>query len=74
MLKQTVRFACLALFLFAASATPLTANVTSIQFDGPDPYPSMPLTIHVQFDGPEPYPPIPPASCAPLPCYLGGVR
>ena len=37
MLKQTVRFACLALLLFAASAPPKTANATSTQFDGPSP-------------------------------------
>jgi hypothetical protein len=42
MLKQTARLACLALLMFAASATPLTLNVASIQFDGPDPYPPMP--------------------------------
>jgi hypothetical protein len=42
MLKQTVRFACLALLLFAASAPPKTANATSTQFDGPSPYPPVP--------------------------------
>ncbi len=42
MLKQTVRFAALALLMFAASATPLTANATSTQFDGPSPYPPVP--------------------------------
>ena len=42
MLKQTARFACLALLMFAASATPLTAHTASIQFDGPDPYPLPP--------------------------------
>jgi hypothetical protein len=55
MLKQTVRFACLALLLFAASATPLTANGTARH----------------QFDGPTPYPPVPPASCLPAPCVVG---
>jgi hypothetical protein len=45
MLKQTVRFACLALLLFAASAPPLTANATSsIQFEGPEPYPVPPTS------------------------------
>lgn len=44
MLKQAARFASLALLLFAASASPLTANVTSIQFDGPNPYPPVPPT------------------------------
>ena len=42
MLKHTARFACLALLMFAASATPLTANATSSQFDGPNPYPPVP--------------------------------
>lgn len=42
MLKQTARFVSLALLMFAASATPLTANSTSIQFDGPTPYPPVP--------------------------------
>jgi hypothetical protein len=42
MLKPTVRFACLALLLFAASASPLIVHATSIQFDGPDPYPLPP--------------------------------
>lgn len=42
MLKQTVRFACLALIMFAASALPLPANATSSQFDGPEPYPPVP--------------------------------
>lgn len=55
MLKQTARFACLALLLFAASATPLTAKVPTSS----------------QFDGPSPYPPIPPASCLPAPCPVG---
>jgi hypothetical protein len=45
MLKQTVRFACLALLLFAASAPPKTANATSsIQFEGPEPYPGPPTS------------------------------
>jgi hypothetical protein len=39
MLKQTARFVSLALLMFAASATPLTA---SSQFDGPTPYPPVP--------------------------------
>jgi hypothetical protein len=42
MLKQTARFASLALLMFAASASPLTLNTTSIQFDGPTPYPPVP--------------------------------
>ena len=42
MLKQTVRFASLAFLMFAASATPQTANVTGTQFDGPEPYPPVP--------------------------------
>jgi hypothetical protein len=58
MLKQTARFACLALLLFAASAPPLNANATSIQLDGPEPYPPMPPTCKP----------------SPLPCQLGGVR
>jgi hypothetical protein len=41
MLKPTIRFACLALLMFAASASPLTSNATS-QFDGPNPYPPVP--------------------------------
>lgn len=59
MFKHTARFAALALLMFAASATPLTANATSIQFDGPDPYP--------------PVPPASCASL-PLPCQLGVVK
>ena len=65
MLKQTARFACLALLMFAASATPLTAKSTSSQFDGPNPYPPLPPALTAkatQFDGPNPYPPLPPAS------------
>lgn len=60
MFKHTARFAALALLMFAASATPLTANATSIQFDGPEPYP--------------PVPPAP--ICAPsrLPCQLTLVK
>jgi hypothetical protein len=78
MLKQTARFVSLALFMFAASATPLTLNAGSIRFDGPDPYPPMPPALAVnaasiQFDGPEPYPPMPP-SCLPAPCPVGAVR
>lgn len=42
MLKQTARFACLALLLFAASAPLKIANATSMQFDGPTPYPPVP--------------------------------
>jgi hypothetical protein len=42
MLKHTVRFACLALLLFAASAPLKIANATSMQFDGPTPYPPVP--------------------------------
>lgn len=42
MLKQTVRFASLALLMFAASATPSTLTATSLQFDGPNPYPPVP--------------------------------
>lgn len=79
MLKQTARFACLALLMFAASASPLTANATSIQFDGPNPYPPVPpaLTANatsIQFDGPTPYPPVPPSSCLPAPCPVGVAR
>ena len=40
MLKQTARFACLALLMFAASATPLTLNAA--QLDTPFPPPPMP--------------------------------
>ena len=39
MLKQTVRFACLALLMFAASATPLTANATRSSSMAHSPYP-----------------------------------
>jgi hypothetical protein len=46
MLKQTVRFAALAFFMFAASATPLTANSTSIQFECPCPYPQPPCSSY----------------------------
>ena len=42
MLKQTVRFACLALLMFAASATPQTAKAASSQIDCPCPYPPQP--------------------------------
>jgi hypothetical protein len=70
MLKHTARFACLALLLFAASATPLTANATSSQFDGPTPYPPIPPVASSQFDGPTPYPPVPPASM-PAPFQVG---
>jgi hypothetical protein len=61
MLKQTVRFACLALLLFAASAAPLIANATIAN------------ATSSRFDGPDPYPPMPPTTCAPLPlpCYVG---
>jgi hypothetical protein len=41
MLKQTARFTALALVMFAAIASPLTANAIS-QFDGPEPYPLPP--------------------------------
>jgi len=46
MLKHTVRFACLALLLFAASAPPKTANATSMQFDCPCPYPQPPCASY----------------------------
>ncbi|HEY4676208.1 MAG TPA: hypothetical protein VIJ01_03555 [Candidatus Angelobacter sp.] len=71
MLKQTARFACLALLMFAASATPLTANAT--QFDTPLPMPPMPPSMTqaisaipptvtaAQFDTPLPMPPMPPS-------------
>ena len=76
MLKHTARFACLALLMFAASATPLTANASSSQFDGPNPYSPGSAATSSQFDGPDPYPPMPPTTCAPLPlpCRLGAVR
>ena len=45
MLKQTVRFACLALILFAASATPLTAKAA--QQDTPFPPPDPPVVTQV---------------------------
>jgi hypothetical protein len=67
MLKQTARFACLALLMFAASATPLMAKTASLQFDGPNPYPPLPpppTANPTQFDGPNPYPPLPPALTA----------
>jgi hypothetical protein len=75
MLKQTARFAALALFMFAASANPLTAKA-SLQFDGPSPYSSVAPALtatSVQFDNPIPYPPMPP-SCLPAPCPVGVVR
>jgi hypothetical protein len=59
MLKHTARFACLALLMFAASATPLTANASSSQFDGPEPYPPIPPAT---------------CAPLPLPCQLGAVR
>lgn len=77
MLKQTVRFAALAFFMFAASASPLTARATSTQFEGLNPYPSVGPALtatSVQFDNPIPYPPMPPSSCLPAPCPLDGVR
>ena len=46
MLKQTARFASLALLLFAASATPQTSKVTSAQFDCPCPYPQPPCASY----------------------------
>jgi hypothetical protein len=46
MLKQTVRFACLALLLFAASAPPKIAKATSMQFDCPCPYPQPPCSSY----------------------------
>jgi hypothetical protein len=46
MLKQTARFACLALLLFATSASPLTVNSSSIQFDCPCPYPQPPCASY----------------------------
>lgn len=46
MSKQTARFAALALLMFAASATSLTAKATSIQFDGPTPYPQPPCSSY----------------------------
>jgi len=63
MLRQTARFVSLALLMFAASATPLTAKV--VQQDGPLPQPpDPPLTAHeirvTQQDGPLPQPPDPP--------------
>jgi hypothetical protein len=62
MLKQTARFAVLAL-LMAASATPLTAKMTSTQFDGPEPY-TLALNSQIanvgQQDSPWPPPPQPP--------------
>jgi len=42
MLKQAARFAFLALLMFAASATPSTTTISSLQFDGPGPYPPVP--------------------------------
>jgi hypothetical protein len=42
MFKQTARFVSLALLMFAASATPLTAKASSSQFDCPCPYPPQP--------------------------------
>jgi hypothetical protein len=70
MLKQATRFVSLALLMFAASATPLTANSASMQFDGPTPYPPVP-PAGSQFDGPTPYLPVPPANCLPAPCLVG---
>jgi hypothetical protein len=80
MFKQTARFAALALLMFAASATPLTAKAASSQqFDRPTPYPPVPPALTAQatgsqFDGPNPYPPVPPSSCLPAPCPVGVVR
>lgn len=56
MLKQTARFACLALLMFAASAPPQTAEASPSQIDGPGPYPAPPPTS---------------CAPAPLPCQLG---
>jgi hypothetical protein len=42
MLKHTARFAAFAILMFAASATPITANAGSSQFDTPNPYPPVP--------------------------------
>ena len=42
MLKHTARFAAFALLMFAASATPITANAGSSHFDTPSPYPPVP--------------------------------
>jgi len=66
MLKQPARLVSLALLMFAASASPLTATATSLQFDNPIPYPPMPPALTAkatQFDNPIPYPPMPPSSC-----------
>ena len=73
MLKQTARFASLALFLFAASVTPLTAKAA--QQDSPLPQPDpLPPSLHLNaIDSPLPQPdPLPPvphvnASDSPLP-------
>ena len=46
MLKQTARFACLALLMFAASAHPQTAKATSTQFECPCPYPQPPCSSY----------------------------
>jgi hypothetical protein len=49
MLQQTARFACLALFMFAASATPLTVNAAQedTPFPAPDPGPNPPVMTQV---------------------------
>jgi hypothetical protein len=64
MLKQTVRFACLALFMFAASATPLTAKAAQqdTPLPQPDPLPPIPHMINAS-DTPLPQPdPLPPVT------------
>jgi hypothetical protein len=70
MLKHTARFAAFALLMFAASATPITANAGSSQFHSP----ILPPAIGSQFDGPNPYPPVPPSSCLPAPCTVRVIR
>ena len=47
MLKQTVRFATLALFMFAASATPLSIRVSNLDTPLPMPDPLPPVVTLV---------------------------
>jgi hypothetical protein len=59
MLQQTARFACLALFMFAASAPPLTVNAAQLDSPLPMPDPGPPITqimSALQQDSPLPMP------------------